>query len=680
MNKLQRKLTLLTLLTAAAMPVHADWAPQLQGPAQGEFRDPMEAFRILIPSSVPLDVLKTLALELDSIDVTAMVSRDGEYASFAPIQPLEWGLHTLRLVEYADDGSIIERGYWTFEVRRSSAFREIDYAADINLTASQRVADKFDLLPGEEEPNGFTGQGSAAFQGRVADDDWEATGRMDLIYNSEKALTSNGDSLDMGEYLFTASVPEQQLSGNLGHHSLSQNSLIMEGFHRRGISGGVGISSLNSSVSGFAMRAEQVAGFQQGLGLSDPHNRVDGVIWESQPISSDPQKLYVAATYLSGESDQIGESTGAEASDQSGDAWSLVADSTILGQQLRVRGEVAGTTIDRVTADPGDVDLLNESADAYALSATWTPQQMDADSRFFWNAGLETSQIGTYFISLANPNLPSDKKLERVFFNADWNGVSAQLSTAKETDNVDDLADRPRIETLLNQLALNYSLAETPPPGSLFDTLGVPSVTLQYSDTSQKQIKAVLDSFGFPIYEDFHLVGDVQAIATGFNKATWSWGWMFSRSQQESKIDPSQRQITYSRDLNANIQLGQKVVIQPALQSQTTQTAFDAGTSDTDIISLGTQFLFTDTVNGQLYLNQASTSSNQAGISDTDTNTVSMQFTWNWILPKNKKPGFDVMLTGSYQDVAYADPAATDSKTYQVFLSLVMKLPISSAE
>jgi len=147
-----------------------DWYPELE--QSNSYREPMQSFRIHIPKSVPTDVLQSLVLELDNIDVTAMVTRDGEYAAFTPIQPLEFGKHVLRLVEYAADGDINEKGYWEVSVRRSSLFREADYAADINLTASQRIADNNDPAPGEEEPKGFNAQGSASLQGRVADKDW----------------------------------------------------------------------------------------------------------------------------------------------------------------------------------------------------------------------------------------------------------------------------------------------------------------------------------------------------------------------------------------------------------------------------------------------------------------------------------------------------------------------------
>lgn len=682
MTKLHHALLSACVLLGMAFSSQAqEWTPQLQAAAQGEFRDPMESFRIHIPASLPMSVLQTLALELDNIDVTAMVSRQGEIAEFTPVQPLPWGKHVLRLVEYAEDGSIVERGHWEFQVRRSAVFREIDYAADINLIASQRIADENLDAGGAKEPDGFTGQGSAAFQGRVADDDWEATGQMDLIYNSEKEQTSNDRQLDLGEYLFTGNMPSAQTRLNLGDHSLSQTSLVMEGFHRRGLSGSVGISALNSSVSAFAMRSEPVAGFQQGLGIGDRDNRVDGVVWETQPFQDHPEQLYLSATYLSGASNQSGEAVGAAQADQAGKAWSLLADSTLLDQQVRLRGEVAGTNVDSITADTGDQDLINKDGNGVSFSATYTPQPTSPDSRMFWNTGVEYSKIDTYFISLANPNLPSDKELNRVFVNADWSGLSAQLSAARETDNVDNIDTLPRIETKLSQLALNYSLTEAPAEGSWLHTIGTPSLTLQFSNSTQKQIKAVLDNFGLPVYQDLDITNDTSMFGASFNKQSWSWGWSYSASEQQDKINPNQDQITYSRELNANIQFNDSIVVIPALQSQTTQLTFDGSTSDTDIYNLGSQFLFTDTLNGQINLSQSHSSSNSPGFpQEVDTGTLNLQLTWNWILPKNSSPGFDISLSGSYQDTDDRIDDINDLKTYQVFLSLVMKLPISSAE
>jgi hypothetical protein len=353
-----------TVLLITPLSVFAlEWSPQLEPAKEEAFRQPTETFRIKIPDSISVETLQTLALELDNIDVTAMVTREANYAVFTPIQPITWGNHTLRLVEYAEDGSIFEKGFWTFEVRTQSGIRETDFSANINLSANSRIADNNIGIP---EPDKFTSQGSASLQGKIAGQEWNVSGNMDLIYDSQQ--TGNNRELDLGEYLITAQNRSTQLY--LGHHSLSQTSLAMQNFHRRGASASKGFASINSSVTGFILRTEQISGFTHGLGISDSDNAVYGLLLENQPISSSPELLYLSATYLSGKSNKVGASVGAAQADQNGETWSLVADSTLLEQQLRVRAEFASSTTDIITADTTDTDLINAQGDAIAFLAT----------------------------------------------------------------------------------------------------------------------------------------------------------------------------------------------------------------------------------------------------------------------------------------------------------------------
>lgn len=53
------------------------------------------------------------------------------------------------------------------------------------------------------------------------------------------------------------------------------------------------------------------------------------------------------------------------------------------------------------------------------------------------------------------------------------------------------------------------------------------------------------------------------------------------------------------------------------------------------------------------------------------------QFNWNWILPNNNKPGFDIGLSGTYLDANNKLKPADKLTAYQVFLNLVMLLPVS---
>lgn len=659
----------LTLLSINSFAL--EWSPRLESAKQGEFREPMETFRIHINANVPVKILQSLSLELDNIDVTAMVSRKGEYAYFTPAQPLEWGAHVLRLVEYAEDGSILEKGYWQFEVRRSTVFQEVDYAADISLMATQRIADKNIGVP---EQDGFTAQGSGAFQGRIADDDWEITGSLDLIYNSEQEQTTHNQEMDLGEFLISGQHQSNQI--NIGHHSLAQNSLVLEGFHRRGISASMGFDSINSAAAGFVLRSEEVIGFKQGLGVSDSNNTVNGVVWESQPVSDNPEQLYISATYLTGKSDKVGETVGVEQADQEGQAFSLLADSTLLDQQLRLRAEFASSSIDIITADITDTDIVNGKGDAMSFLASFNPQPISDDNQIYWNTGIEVSEVDSLFNSIANPNLPNDKTLNRIFLNLDWSGISTQLSSAKETDNVDEDASKPQIETRVNQLLLNYSLTEEPDENSLFYRIGTPSFSIQWSDTAQDQKKAAT-----VITEDLDITNNMMMFAANFSKETWSWGWAYSEGEQIDNITPANNSISWTRDLNANIQINENLVITPAIQSQSTDTVFDNSSTDTNLYDIGFQLLVTDTITGQLNVNQSITDSDSAGNpQDTTISTASFQFSWNWIEAKNTQPGFDITLSGTYQDTQDSIAPGNNLETYQMFISLVMSLPLSSAE
>ncbi len=649
--------------------IASDWSPELELPG---VRQPMEALRISIPENVSIETLQTLALELDNIDVTAMVTREGGYAVFTPVQPLKWGKHELRLVEYAEDGSIFEKGFWVFEVQTQSGIREADFTADISLVATTRVADK---NLGEPEPDSLTGQGGAALQGRVAGEEWEVTGNMDLIYSSQRELTSNRQELDMGEYLITGQHRSTQLK--LGHHSIAQTSLAMEGFQRRGVSASKGFSSINSAVTGFVLRAEEINGFEHGLGISDPDNTVYGIVMENQPVTSNPELLYLSATYLSGESNTVGASVGASQAEQKGETWSLVADSTMLDQQLRFRAEMASSKTDLITADITDIDLIDAKGDAISFLATYTPQSISADTTFFWNTGFEFSEVDSQFNSIANPNLPNDKALQRLFFNADWSGISAQLSTAKETDNVDSDETRPEIETKHNQLLLNYSLTQMPPPDSFFDVMGLPLFSLQWGDTRQKQITAALANTIF-IAENLNIENSQYRLGADFNKTTWSWGLAYSESDQKDKVDATRSSVTTGADIHASYQLNQYFTIAPSIILNNTEFASDDSNFDTDIISVIAQLYLTDTLSGQINVNQSSSVSDSLiSPQDIETTTISFQFNWNWIQPKNNRPGFDLGISGTYQDTQDNTAPANDLVAYQVFLNLAMTLPVS---
>jgi len=646
-----------------------DWLPQLVQIKNAEYRLPRETLQIKIPKNVPKKVLKTLAYELDNIDITAMIIRKGTTSSFTPAQPLTWGKHNLRLVEYGNDGSIIEKGFWEFKVRKSAVFQKVEYAVNSSLTVLQRIADK---NLGSPKPNALTGYGAAKVLGRASNEDWDISGNLDLIYNSEESQTPHGKELDIGKYLFIGRGSSSQV--NIGHHSITQNNLIVGNFYRRGVSASMRFGSINSTATGFVMRSEEIVGTKDGFGVSDPDNKVTGISWESQPLTKNPEKLYLSATYLSGKSNKISESVGAIQADKKGTAWALSADSALYDQQLRLRAEYAGSLSDIITADISDTNIVDEKGSARSFLATYSPRVESENSKFFWNTGIEYTKVSTSFNSIANLSLPNDKDLRRLFINADWTGFSTSLLKAIETDNVDGDDTRPQIETHLDQVVLNYSLTDKPSQSSIFNTIGMPTFSLQWNQTTQDRIKDAL----VPT-EDISINANTSALSANFIKDSLGWGWMYSRTVQKDKFNAENNSVTLAHNLNANFTISNNLGVRSGIQTSKTNFSTDGSTSDTVLFNLGLNYLFSKSLSGLLNINNSNTDGSSInGLVNANTKTTSFQLKWNWLAAKNNKPGFDVTLSGTRQETSSNLIVGNNIDAYQAFIGITMTLPSKS--
>lgn len=262
---------LLNLVTTGALA--QDWQPQLLPPERA-VRGPADSIQIELPPLAPT-VVSNLALELDEVDVTALMStEDGRLVVFVPPQPLSYGSHQLRLIEYASDGSIIERGLWTLDIRRTRAFREATLHSAVTVNAVRRIAD--DNLVDPEPPRDNL-NGAAQFEGALSDEQWRATASLDLIGNSEESqMPRQQGELDLGRFLLTGEAGVVSVAA--GHHAVPTESLVMQGFDRRGVSVNLRSSQGRAMLTAFSMRTEEVIGFEEGLGVGDEDNRTDGVV------------------------------------------------------------------------------------------------------------------------------------------------------------------------------------------------------------------------------------------------------------------------------------------------------------------------------------------------------------------------------------------------------------------
>ena len=99
------------------------------------------------------------------------------------------------------------------------------------------------------------------------------------------------------------------------------------------------------------------------------------------------------------------------------------------------------------------------------------------------------------------------------------------------------------------------------------------------------------------------------------------------------------------------------------------------------LFNLGAQFYVTDTLSGNITLNQFNSESDSLSApQDSVTRSMTMEFLWSWIEASNARPGFDWSLSASWQDVDDRLDDANDTSNYQILLNLVMRLPVSSVE
>lgn len=642
-----------------------DWKPELLPPPQNEFRSPTDEFRIFIPPIVPVEVLQNLSLELDGIDVTAMVSREGDYAIFVPPKPLKWGDHTLSIVEYASDGSIMERGLWAFEVRKSARFREAEFQSGIDVKATNRVADQnLDNLPKSTQAQGGLGMGGA-----IGDENWRVSGNIDFLYNSISDQTPNDREFDMGEYLFTGKVGP--LQSDIGHQAIEPVSLVMENFNRRGISASIFPKSPQAKMTAFVMRTERIIGFQHGLGINDPEKRVTGVVGSSNPFSGNPEMLFLSGTYLNGEGEQVGVGESGYTESSAGDAWSLTADSSIFNRRLRLRGEYAATRFD---FDGKDTGFDDERDHAYSLLSVYThPEKTFRGKPLNWNIGLAYQNVGTFFKSLANPGLPNDKRVISTFAEISWSDLSINAYFGSGNDNVDSDPLLPKIQTDQVTVSTTYTPFQEASPKGGWNLFGQPSYQLSLSQTKQNQTHTPIDFSGTVTDNRTQGLG----LSASFNPGAWNWSITHAVTLFDDYSDVSSDTRNNFTNLSAGFQVGGRLSIMPNLQ----YNVFEDKDTDVDTTSLsaglGVTFpLYRDRLSCALNysLNQNSASDDST---DTTTSTFDGSMVWAIKPPKNNRPGVNLFVEGNYQDINDKITPGYSTHNYQVFIGVSVSWPIA---
>jgi hypothetical protein len=654
------------LLWFCSMPAAAqDWVPELQPPASGSFYAADEAIVLVIPAEIAAGAAIELAVELDEFDVTALLQVEGGRLLLDPPEPLATGNHQLRLVEYGSDGSIIERGAWSFEVRDGETLQELSASANTSVDLLYRFAGN-DLI---DPPDNFTAQGAGDAQARIADGDWSIDADANYFLNSQQDQTIDGKRLDIGEYLFSGSYEAAtDLNVRLGHQDIGADNLIMSDFYRRGLSVTLGQPEENLSVTAFALRSEPILGVDNFTGVADSENRVQGVMVTARPIESLSENVEVSGTFYEGETRAVGNATGFFGEDSSGSGASLAVDTLWLDQRLRLRGELALTRFD--FDDSGDLPADDDLAYSLLASYALIPGG-DSDGEYVsWDVGVEHKRVGTFFASVANPFVVTDRETTLAFTNAVWGEVSMQAQAGYETSNVEELNVLPTDRTYFATFDASYSPVMEPDEDGSYGWLGQPTfgLALNFNDGKQIDIQAAFVGIG----------GDYQVRSATVSASSyydfWSWSLSQSVNSFEDRSGATGDTMDYLTDLGLQFQPDESLTIGPYAQLSIFRD--NATADDLDSVNIGLDIaadlipeVLTSSINGSLNLTDSMGHS-------PDSYFVGGEVLWNAIPAEVNRPGVALAVTGSYQHTDDADFFVSDD-ILQVFGKVKLSLPLA---
>lgn len=684
-------------------------AVSLDPPASGSGFRPDE----VISFSLEGRELGSLYFEINDVDVSGFVQSDEGRAAIQLPTPLEPGLYEVRVLSSEPDGSLIELGVYTFEVRQSVAFRQASWHASASVESPWRIASHNVETRGVSESQV---RGAFNLGGEAAGEDWSARVQAPIAFDHDRGFVSDsiGRDWDLGAFLVEAQKGRANL--RLGHLSPAPASLILEGFHRRGASVGIDLPEVASRIEGFTLQTEPITGFREGLGVGNTEQRVTGVTVQGQPIQFESAVIDLAATWLHGHTTSPPFGAGLTLLGgqprQSGTAWSMRADGVFLDQDLRVRTEYAQTRY-----DPFDGGLgVSNDDDAWSLLIEVRPwwdfriDESPIESQFAY----EHRRVGPLFRSVANPGAPVDREFHEVRGNVRWASFDLRASAAREEDNVEDLDALPSFRTERWQANFGWSpqFDDEPPewlgrPRFGLNLSGEQTDPLQAPDSAAlaavigNSVTTVTNSLGavvsvFPgaaaidpagptivrggFFNPFGPIPQFaladRAFQSGSLEVSTSYGWgSVSISHGIDKFDDRTNASADSRtDMSAlqlNFRIGEKGQAGMRLQRQRERFTSLGFRRTNWLANANLNWTFNEDLTGALMAS--------VNRSEDSTDTLDQRFTmvtgrldWTALRPEDWKPGFSLSLYGTWTDQANRIFDIGHGDDLQVFLEARM--------
>jgi len=546
-----------------------DWQANL---VPVEKREGSEVLKIKL--NVPTNQLNNLILgvALDGIDISTVVNFEAGHIVYKPVVTLTPGLHELMLVEFDSKGSANVRGKWEFEVMLKTS---TNYNVGVDMNISHRVID--DGLSGD--PGKTQGQGNVQLGANTTVGKWTILGEIPLLYDTNieqntatsepnTAVATNNSlpvydqrKLELGDYRF--SIANSGFNAVVGHQQQNINSLVMQGFSRRG-------TGLNyqwndrAGLSVFRYSSADIHGLDSKQYIyPDSDNSISGMSITAKPLDSGNETVAISAVYVSGEgADNSGAAIGGDSSIGKGNAKGLVIDGNFLNRHIKIRGEYAKSDYN---PDAGNPAGKSEDANAYRGLVSYVPwhDMVLRDKPLMLEIGVENTNVDTYFHSITNPLLPTDRKTFIEFVRLNWSGLNTQLSVGTDKDNVSGQLPSLPTKTDKRNISLSYtpeiSITSSGNQAAKYPWYGQPTFNVDWISSSQSLIT--------PIPNILDQLRDTEqyTLTAAFSYASWSWNLSSSYGYSDDSFGLGEGSHTHSTQLQATFRINKDLYINPML-------------------------------------------------------------------------------------------------------------------
>jgi|GEM_PF-2660844 len=663
-------LALLCLWYSAVARAGSDEVLTLQAAVNGDFYLPGESLQVVLPSELNSAKGTVLIIELDGIDLSAVVEREAGMLRYTPVRRLHLGVHELRVMFYQDNGDVRELGYWQFEVRQSAAFRDARMQGQFDLAVSQRVAASA-LYGGDSSSNNtLAAQGGGRVLAQLEGNDWQldAAGDVALSNSAEHSLT--GRTLDVPTFSVVAATGRYRIE--IGDHQNEAIGLLSNGYQQRGLSASMVVNSLDSAVKLYSVSANQRIGLEGGLGLSESNNRIDGVNWLYQPLNNDSHQLVVSSSFMSGrvsESDFATLEPGMPSENRvnGGQAWNLSADGELFERQVRVRIEQARSRYD-FDGEARGFEAINDQA--WSTLMVFQPLSPPSQESLSINIGLEAREVGSYFYSLLNKNQIADQSLRRIFANMAYQQWYWDAVAATEHNNVDNNHDYARTDNTHWNVSGGYR--QQLQAGWLLTLLGQPSY---HASMGAGHLEDVYTPAG---YIANNLSVRKLNANIDFAHAKWQWSMGYKHDEVEDYSGWQDNTRSQALQLNAQWQWGQQSHLGVGWELQETDYHASGDSTRRQLLSFDAQAeIIPERLSALLSIgvNQSDALNDPFFAQRNDSGYASGNIIWRIREAENNFPGLDLTFTVLHNHYDDHLNAVNNSQGYQAFIKLSSSLP-----